>query len=466
MHTDARSSADERASFLRWAREKLTPVAGFTAGAGWEDLAPLGRMIGEAPVVALSEGEHFCAEPLQFRNRLLEYLVEQKGFTAIAIESGVVEARGIHDYVLSGQGDLSSVVTQGISWTFDKLPQNRALIRWLAAYNADRSPARKINFYGFDIPGSPSNPRATRGAETALLEALRFLERVDDRAAAAFRNRIDGVLPLIRFEPYRTSEVPGYHTLGQAERDALTATVADLVALLERREARYVAASSQRDYEWAWRAAIGARQTDGWLRELPLGWTSQTDLRFLDSASDLRDRAQADNLQWIMDREGPRGKVLVYAHNNHVGMTSVSRSWFPLNVRGQLDGHATHTYVRAEVAGGYLRRRLGDRLVTIGNLIGRGELGAAGFHRTLEEASVESLDAIARDVGVPLFLLDLRDVPARSAAWLNQQREIGRLYEVYGRYRLRSEISVCSAFDLLFFVDSVTPAREADAVPA
>ena len=56
-------------------------------------------MIGDKPLVALSEGIHFAAEPLEFRNRVLQYPVERKGFTAIAIESGVVEGRVVYDYV-------------------------------------------------------------------------------------------------------------------------------------------------------------------------------------------------------------------------------------------------------------------------------------------------------------------------------------------------------------------------------
>jgi len=50
----------------------------------------------------LSEGVHGAAEPLEFRNRVLQYLVEAKAFTAIAIESGIVESRTVHDYVRGG----------------------------------------------------------------------------------------------------------------------------------------------------------------------------------------------------------------------------------------------------------------------------------------------------------------------------------------------------------------------------
>ena len=156
----------DRVSFLRWAKESVTPLSIVSRGPHWEGFAPLGKMIGNATVVALSEAVHGAAEPLEFRNRMIEYLVEEKGFTAIAIESGIVESRIVHEYVLGGPGDLSAVLAEGISWTMDQLLQNHALVRWLRRYNADVRLARKVNFYGFDVPGSPGNPTPNRGMDS------------------------------------------------------------------------------------------------------------------------------------------------------------------------------------------------------------------------------------------------------------------------------------------------------------
>jgi len=60
-------------------------------------------MIGNSRIVAVSEAVHAARQPLEFRNRLIKYLVEEMGFTAIALESGVVEGRLLNDYVRHGQ---------------------------------------------------------------------------------------------------------------------------------------------------------------------------------------------------------------------------------------------------------------------------------------------------------------------------------------------------------------------------
>src|SRR5688572_7394080 len=97
---------DSASHFIKWARASRVPLVTVKTGDTFDDLTAVGRMIGNATVVALSEGVHGGKEPLEFRNRLFQYLVQEKGFTAIAIEaSGIVEGRCLHDYVRSGAGD-------------------------------------------------------------------------------------------------------------------------------------------------------------------------------------------------------------------------------------------------------------------------------------------------------------------------------------------------------------------------
>lgn len=103
-------------------------------------------MIGNASVVAIGEGVHFGLEPLEFRNRLIEYLVREKGFTTIVIESGIVESRMAHDYVRDGAGDLSTVLSESITWGFGLTPQNRVLLRALRERNADPRRSSEVSF--------------------------------------------------------------------------------------------------------------------------------------------------------------------------------------------------------------------------------------------------------------------------------------------------------------------------------
>ncbi len=445
----------DEAAFTNWVGAALTPVSTVFPGSASGDLEPLGHMIGDATVVALGEGVHLGSEPLEFRNRVLQYLVQDKAFTAIAIESGIVESRIVHDYVRGAEGDLSENIAQGISWTFDRLPQNRALVSWLRQHNSEPRAARKVNFYGFDVPGSPCEPKANRGLDTPLRETLRYLTRVDPAAAAAFQARFEPVLTFLQFELDNRGDAIGYEGLTRSVRDACSAAIADLITLLETREAAYITASALDDYQWAHRTAIGARQVDNFLRQFPPGWRAAEDeLAFLFAAGDVRDRAQADNLDWILRREGPAGRVLVYAHNSH--LTSAPLKTTSRLIQTDRDQEPSVRTYWHQVAGTYLRRRLGARLVTIGNAIGCGDVSPAGIRQTVTDAPAGSIDEVLARLATPRFLLDLRKAPIAVRAWLEEERPCGQRTHVFEKYELESALPSGNAFDVLFYLDKVT----------
>jgi len=440
------ASYTDSGTFLNWAKGCFTPLA---LGNDYSvaELTAFRKVIGGANVVALTEAVHGGAEPLELRNNLFRYLVEEEGFTAIAIESGTVEGRLVHDYVRGAEGDLAQVLSHGISWTFDQLPQNRALLRWMREYNLNPRNRRKINFYGFDVPGSPGNPDVKFGLSVALVEIARYLESVDPARGASLRARLEPHLRYIRFSFRPALGMEGYEQLSAAERDAVTACIADLITLLEQREAQYIEGSSESDYAWGYQAARGAQQVDSWLRQIPIGWRPSSgpldfpseDTAFYAAAADVRDRAQANNLDWILRREGPDAKVLIFGSRFHLSNAPVKTSWSMLPERRQTP------------AGTYLRSWLGSKLVTIGNLVRHGEFYSAGATHRLDPAAAVSLDGIVGELGRSSFLLDLRSAPPDISAWLKREHCLGPPNGLL-------EVSAGTAFDALFYVDRVTPA--------
>jgi len=446
-----RSEVEERApaKFLEWAFGACRALPSTPEECSYEDVRSLGNLIGDCPVVALGEAVHGAAEPLTFRNRLFEYLVQEKGFTAIALESGLLEGRVVDDYVQGGKHDLKVVLARGLSWQFGSLPQNRELVEWLRAYNTNAHATRKVRFYGFDVPGSPGEPAAAVGMDTALVELLRYLREVDAPVAEVFAGRLGSLLTNLRFDFARPPDTPGYDRLTASERDTLTTVIADLVDLLKRRERAYGQRSGLTAYGWAYRAAVCAVQVDGWLRQIPIGWNPTEEAlrfpspqtQFLARAHDIRDRAQAENLKWIVSEEGTSGKVLCFAHRFHVSTWPVQVSW----------SGSQH-----DTMGSYLRRECGSRLITIGNVIGRGSIDGGGGGEIGIAAVEGSFDALVGRLGYSSFVLDLRQAPAETARWLNREQLLGQ-----GPINQGSDVlstAVGRAFDVLYYIDEVTPA--------
>ncbi len=231
-------------------------------------------------------------------------------------------------------------------------------------------------------------------------------------------------------------DVPQYAKLSQVDRDRLTAAIGELISLVERREGRYLAAGSRADYAWAYRNLLGARAADLWLREMPVGWEPSKGMTFFGESTEIRDRMQADNVGWIMEQEGPAGKVLIFASRYHISGAPVKTPF--------------SAPTGSAVAGTYLRPRFGDRLVTVGNLIGQGRFGCTGFEGPVDPNGPASIDAIAGEVGLPQYLLDLRRAPAAVQNWLDREHEMGG---GAGKFMLHLK----RAFDVYFYLATVRP---------
>jgi erythromycin esterase len=414
-----------------WARRSLQRVD-TSAGRSPADLDRLTRLIGDARVVALSEPVHCSREPLVLRNRLAEHLIRHQGFTAVAIESGLAEGRTAHEWVRGGRGNLDDVLRKSLTWTFDTLPQNAELLRWMRDWNAAHPGRRQINFYGFDMSGSPGNHTAQRGVNSALLEALAYLASVDPVAAADFQRRLDSLLPRLKFS---FVSGPGYESLETIERDRLTATIADIMTRIAQREGDYTRASSGDAFAWGLRSAIAAAQTDQWLRQIPQKWRPAEGNAFFRAAMNIRDRAQAENLRWIVEREGPSGKVLMFASRFHLGASDVIGA----------------DESRSMPAGTHLRRWFGDTFLSIGTLFGGGGAGCAGHSFTYNPPPAETMDGWARSLGGGSFLLDIRKPSPAAAAWLSARQDLF----VDGEALLN--VTPLSAYDVLLYLGRVTP---------
>jgi erythromycin esterase-like protein len=161
-----------------------------------------------------------------------------------------------------------------------------------------------------------------------------------------------------------------------------------------------------------------------------------------------RDASMAENILWILNHS-PGSKVVVWAHNGHVN-AETSSSYEPM--------------------GSVLRRTLGNSLVVFGFGFNQGSFRAIdgdgkGLRNfTVPPAPALSLDAALASSGIPLFAVDLRQIPASGAAsdWMRQPhpaRSIGALYSEDAAAQYFQPIEVTKTFDALLFVEKTTAAR-------
>jgi erythromycin esterase len=415
---------------VKWMKRQAIPLRTVEAGRDITDLLPLKKIIGSARVVGLGETSHGTREIFQMKHRLFEFLVKEMGFTVFAMECHWPESMAVNEYVLHGKGDpLKALAGLNAPWNCESV---LALIHWMRAYNDDPVHGKKLKFFGVDIHSS------------GAAHVARYLKKVDP----GFLNQ--GEWPKFLSKLEKSAPFGYLYRSPEQESYTLPAKLNDLLRRFDNYKERYTAASSLaewrvnrqhvRNLEQIADYAIAARVSDY-------------------AAFDIRDRAMADNVRWILDHEPAETKVVYWGHNFHVGLTKYP-GW------------------QAKSMGMYLRRLLGNDYLAVGFAFDRGvfrsrdstvdSLKTRGAERCFTIASYPgSIGAAMARTGIPVFALDLRSIPASASG------EVGRVQEWFEAPHILKSIDSVFAdeqdirhlfrlprlFDAVIFFENTTATR-------
>jgi erythromycin esterase len=401
-------------------KQAAVPLSTAEAGHGFADLAPLTPVLAGARVVGLGESTHGTREFFQLKHRMFEYLVSELGFTVFTIEANFTEAFAVDHYVLTGEGDPARALAGLHFWTWNT-QEVLALIHWMRAYNADPAHPRKLRFYGMDS-------QISIGPAQALLD---YLAQVDP----AYRAEVEPWLTRL-LEP---GELNGINAQESMDRAATyIPRVLQLRRRLEAQREPYVQARGEEAYLLI---TQHARTLEHSVTISSLPGTER---------SNRRDVYAAENVRWILEREGPGAKMAIWAHNAH--LMRENGNFIP-----------TGAHLKAELGDAFYMFRLAFNQGTFRAILlpSGGTPQGLRTHR-IDAAPEETFEAALASTELPLLALDLRAAPrdGEVAQYLDRQvfmREIGAAYTPGYHYlkRLRPRF----AFDGVLFVETTTATR-------
>jgi len=401
------------AAVQAWLHSAAAPLVGVEAGHGFDDLEPLGRMIGKARLVAVGEATHGTREFSQMKHRVLEYLVSKLGFSVFMMEAGFGEAAALDEYVVSGVGEPRSALrtaVYGIWYTEELL----AMVEWMRAWNSDPAHTTKLRVYGIDV----------QAPTRALSAVLRYLERVDPPTAAGARDRF-----AVMSEGLGGSD---YRRMPAASRTALHDGVRDLLARFDAERAAWTKATTPREWRIARKSVDVLRQNLAILAP-PSG----------ELAGDQRDKGMAENAAWVLDQAEPGARAMLWAHNSHIARCGYDGT---ISVGERLAAQLRRDYL----AFGFVWNQGG---------FGAIEYGGPWAHQVGPEAP-GGLGATFAQLGMPQAAIDLRTAPRGVASWLaapHRMRNIGALFTSEDHMDEVTHLSAC--FDAVLFVDRTSAAR-------
>ena len=345
------------------------------------DYDALLALIGDARIVLLGEASHGTHEFYRERARITKRLITERGFTAVAIEGDWPDAYRVNRFVSGARSDPDAQTALDGFRRFPTWMWRNAdvldFVGWLRAHNEGlHHSARKVGFYGLDLYSLGASIEAV----------IAYLDEQDPRAAARARARYECL------QPYG-GESAGY---GQAVllgvSEPCRRRVIEQLVELRRAAGEYLSRdglAAEDEYFFAEQNAAVVANAEEYYRTM-----------FGDRAGswNQRDRHMADTLDQLvahLDRHGGTARVVVWAHNSHVG-----------------DARSTEMTHRGELNIGQLvRERHGQDAVSVGFTTYAGTVTAASDwgepaeRKRVRAALADSYEALLHATHMPAFLL-------------------------------------------------------------
>ncbi len=407
-----------------WISEHAIKLNTTDPNVAFDDLQPLQQMVGDASIVGLGEATHGSHEFFTMKHRLLEFLVEQKGFSMFSLEGNWSAGEIANEYVLTGKGSAEDVLKQFQFWTWNTR-EVLALVKWMRAYNADPQHIQKVRFTGFDCQE---------------VESITF-------------DNITGYLKTV--DPQRVTEVTAlYADIERTANTQLAPATAKLYAtnaqkvydLLKGHQAQYEAHSSPQAFALALqdaRVIVQYAQLMSIDMNTQQGWTE---------AGRARDSFMAENIAWLHEHSDGGAKMVLWAHDGHIGISDS-------------DGYAS--------MGWKLHLRYQGQYLPIGFSFYQGTFNARGMDAhgnttslqpfTVQAPKQDSYNYTLGSLHMQQYMLDLRHVPKGAVGqWMNGPHpfhEIGAVYSSSEDQNYYPSVSLPSYFAVLIHIQKVTASQ-------
>jgi erythromycin esterase-like protein/predicted phosphoribosyltransferase len=263
-------------------------------------------LVGNAHFVLLGEASHGTHEFYEARARMTRWLIEDKGFCAVAAEADWPDAYRVNRFVRRQSDDATA---EEALRGFERFPtwmwRNTVVldfVGWLREHN-DRVTDERVRagFYGLDL----------YSLYRSMQEVISYLEGVDPLAAARARERYSC------FDHYREEAQDYGFAAAFGAGHSCERQVIDQLVDLHRHASEYASRDgmiAEDELFYAEQNALTVRNAEGYYRTMFGGRASSWNLR---------DQHMVDTLDALVGhlsrQRHEQAKVVVWAHNSHLG---------------------------------------------------------------------------------------------------------------------------------------------------
>ncbi len=261
------------------------------------DLNPLMNYIGDARCVLLGEASHGTHEYYTWRMKITKRLIEEKGFSFIAVEGDWPDCYKVNRYIKGYSTGAENPIE--ILNTFNRWPtwmwanwEMVAFIEWLKYHNEKFLLNDKVGFYGLDV-------YSLWESMDAIVE---FLKKEDPKILQTAINAKKC------FDQFGQNEGQSY---ARASTFIPTPCTSEIVTLLSEIRSKMDHYSSDLENSFSTEQnALVAVNAERYYRAMVNDGSKSWNIR---------DRHMMETIDRLMNFHGKNSKIIIWEHNTHIG---------------------------------------------------------------------------------------------------------------------------------------------------
>lgn len=349
--------------------------------------------IGEKAIVLLGEATHGTHEFYRIRFEITKRLIEEKGFTAVALEADWPDCIHVNRHIRTQNQNQNRNHSHDVDMlkalsAFQRFPmwmwRNTdflQMVEWLRGYNLRESTEQEVSLYGLDL----------YSLYTSIRAVIQYLKSVDPASATRAQQLYSC------FEPAHQDAVRyGRRVAVGAQNDCEDAAIEVAQGLLSERQLGLQLDDAMLDPEELFYARLNAdavKDAEKYYRNLFNPGVNTWNIR------DLHMTETVEKILDYLSEQNRDAKIVIWAHNSHVGDDRATE----MGRHGQFN------------IGQLLRERYSDQTFTLGFTTYEGSVQAADEWdhpprlKTIRPAHESSFEGLFHQVQIPNFYLHLQD---------------------------------------------------------
>ena len=263
-----------------------------------DDLTVILESVGDSNIVLLGEASHGTSEFYSIRAEITKRLIEEKGFSLIAVEGDWPPSRQINKYI-KGYEDTKMTTKEALK-AFNRWPTwmwaNEDvvdLVDWLKKHNEQQNTSQKVGFYGIDL----------YSLFESIEEVVTYLTNADPTGEDYKLAKIVADC----FEGYNHSTE--HYSMATAHfSESCTAQVEALLSSIRKNEQLY-----PNEFEQRLNLKMNALVSHNAEKYYRTSFKSDA------SSWNVRDEHMVEAINEIRKFHGENAKIIIWEHNTHIG---------------------------------------------------------------------------------------------------------------------------------------------------